>query len=526
MIRRYIRLYSITLVLFLLATVSCTNGFEELNVNPTAEDDPPTSALMTQSMILASTSEYEAWRANYIYSALFVQQLASTNWQGDKYFYNDGYSASYWDRNYERTVKVIVDLINRTKTEPAEVNYNSIGRILKVIVFHRMTDLYGDVPYRQAGMGYIGGILIPEYDTQEFIYNDMLSELEQAINAFDASKPISGDIMYGGDIALWKKGAYSLMLRLAMRLSKAAPATAETWAKKAVAGGVISAYTEAFKVSHTETTVWDNPNSHVLGSYPGAHQDQKNNNFRISKTFIDLLRNNNDPRLGIIPVQTYTVRAPGDTVNIDFVTTYNGTADPAAQVGLPNGRDGSASYPLPSGKTINRFSIVRSELIKPDAPNILVSHSQTLFLQAEAAARGWITGDAEALFRAGVKSAIDQYKLSAPAALFNDAAITNYAQNVVAFPTAGTLDQKLAAINTQYYIASFLDGYESFANWRRSGYPVLTPINFPGNVTGGTIPRRLRYPASESGLNGDNLKIVEARQGADLFTTRVWWDKP
>jgi hypothetical protein len=522
MIKKYSRSYSLTLLLFLLATVSCTDRFEEINVNPTAEDNPPTSALLTQGMILSSTSEYEAWRANYIYSALFVQQLASLNWQGDKYFYNDGYSASYWDRNYERTVKVLVDVIDRTAEDPAEVNYNSIARILKVVVFQRMTDLYGDVPYSQAGKGYLEGILIPQYDTQEFIYNDMLAELEGAINAFDATQgAVAGDIICGGDLDLWKKGAYSLMLRIAMRLSKVDPDTAEEWAAKAVAGGVIGSYTEAFKVNHTQTTVWDNPNSHVLGSYPGAHQDQKNNNFRISKTFIDLLRNNNDPRLGIIPVQTYTINAQGDTVNIDHVTTYNGLEDPAAQLGLPNGLD--ANGLAPSGKTVNRFSIVRSELIKPDAPNILVSHAQTLFLQAEAVERGWISGNAEALFRAGVKSAIDQLKLTAPASLFDDAAIANYAQTIP-YPAAGTLEQKLEAINTQYYIASFLDGYESFANWRRSGYPVLTPVNFPGNVTNGTIPRRLQYPSSEYGLNGDNLSAVLSRQGPDAFTTRIWWD--
>jgi hypothetical protein len=521
--KRYIRSYCLTLLLFLLATVSCTDKFSEFNTNPTTEDFPPTNALLTQGMILASTSEYESWRANFIYSALFVQQLASLSWQGDKYFYNDGYSASYWDRNYEKTVKILIDVIYRTTDVPAEVNYNSIARILNVLVFQRMTDLYGDVPYSQAGRGYLENILVPEYDSQEFIYSHMLTELEEAINAFDEAQPtVAGDIIYGGDLDLWKKGAYSLMLRVAMRLSKVAPEIAEEWAAKAVAGGVIGSYTEALKVTHTETTVWDNPNSHVLGSYPGAHQDQKNNNFRISKTFIDLLRNNNDPRLEIIPVQSYNVVAPGDTVNIDHVTTYNGTANPAAQLGLPNGLEPNDLVSM--GKSINRFSIVRSELIKPDAPNILVSHAQTLFLQAEAVERGWISGDAEALFRAGVQSAIDQLRLTAPASLFNDAVISDYAQNDISYPAAGTLEEKLEAINTQYYIASFLDGIESFSNWRRSGYPTLTPVNFAGNVTNGTIPRRLRYPANEYGLNAVNLEAALTRQGPDTFTTRVWWD--
>lgn len=509
---------SFILTLLLLITVGCTNNFEEININPAAEDNPATSSLLTQGMIQASTSEYESWRANFIYTSLFVQQFASLNWQGDKYLYNEGYSAAYWDRNYEKTVKTLVDVIARSAENADEINYNSIARILRVVVLQRMTDLYGDIPYTEAGKGYLEGILIPKYDTQEFIYNDMLKELDEAAKAFDTTKPpVKGDIVYNGDLGLWKKAAYSLMLRVAMRLTKADPSTAEQWTATAVAGGLFESYEESMRVSHTPENVWDNPNSHVLGSYPGAHQEQKNNNFRISKTFIDLLRNNGDPRLGIIPVLGYTIEN-GDTVDIDFTTTHDGIDDPQYQLGLPNGLDAST---VPKPQT--RYSHVRSDLIKPDAPNILVSHAQTLFLQAEAVERGWITGDAEALFRAGVESAINQLKLSARPGLFDDTEISNYASTL---PYGTSLESKLDAINTQYYIASFLDGYESFANWRRSGYPVLTPVVYTGNVTGGTIPRRLQYPANESGVNGDNLRLAIDRQGPDLFITRVWWDKP
>jgi hypothetical protein len=80
-------------------------------------------------------------------------------------------------------------------------------------------------------------------------------------------------------------------------------------------------------------------------------------------------------------------------------------------------------------------------------------------------------------------------------------------------------------INTQYWAASFLDWYEAWANWRRSGFPVLTPVNYPGNATNGQIPRRMLYPASESSANGGNYQQAISRQGANAFTTKVWWDK-
>ena len=77
----------------------------------------------------------------------------------------------------------------------------------------------------------------------------------------------------------------------------------------------------------------------------------------------------------------------------------------------------------------------------------------------------------------------------------------------------------------QYWAATLLNEYEAFSNWRRTGFPALAPTNDPGNVTGGTIPRRLIYPTGEGSTNKANYDAAVARQGANNFTTRVWWDK-
>jgi len=86
----------------------------------------------------------------------------------------------------------------------------------------------------------------------------------------------------------------------------------------------------------------------------------------------------------------------------------------------------------------------------------------------------------------------------------------------------------LQQINTQYWIATFMDGYEAWANWRRSGYPALTPVaNYPGNVTNGTIPRRFTYPLTEAGVNAANYSAAASGMtGGDKMTSRMWWDKP
>lgn len=84
----------------------------------------------------------------------------------------------------------------------------------------------------------------------------------------------------------------------------------------------------------------------------------------------------------------------------------------------------------------------------------------------------------------------------------------------------------LNQINTQYWVVTFLDEYESWANWRRSGYPVLKEINYFGNATNGTIPRRFTYPTSEATINAANYQAAVANlSGGDKMTSRVWWDK-
>ncbi|MFC0185752.1 SusD/RagB family nutrient-binding outer membrane lipoprotein [Pseudarcicella hirudinis] len=86
-------------------------------------------------------------------------------------------------------------------------------------------------------------------------------------------------------------------------------------------------------------------------------------------------------------------------------------------------------------------------------------------------------------------------------------------------------DAQLEQIHTQMWVSLFPDEVEAYSNWRRTGYPKLTPVNITGNLTNGTIPRRLLYPLAEENLNGPNFKAAVARQGANTLTTRIWWDK-
>jgi hypothetical protein len=154
-------------------------------------------------------------------------------WAGDKYLLNEAYTAAYWQVAYPEQVKPIVDLVQFTKDKPQYKNTYQISRIMKALIMQRITDLYGDVPYFSAGLGYYSNEFFPKYDPQQAIYTDLLKEVEEATNSLDAAadKP-AGDVFYNGNIDQWKKFGNSLLLRIAMRLTKVDPAMAQTYVTK------------------------------------------------------------------------------------------------------------------------------------------------------------------------------------------------------------------------------------------------------------------------------------------------------
>jgi hypothetical protein len=513
-------IYKIVFVLAIVVITGCTKNFEELNTDPnsvTVNNYNPAYNLTRAQLEYTGNSDfsYETWRVNIIYAGMMMQQLANASWYaGDKYIQNDAWASAYFDVAYRDQIKYIVDLLQITQGKTQYANLYQIARIMKVMIFHRITDIYGDIPYSEAGLGYYDRKFTPMYDKQQDIYTDMLKELDQAAQALDITKdkPGTADLVYrggGSSIQQWKKLAYSMMLRLGMRLSKVDPATAKTWVEKAYAGGLINSNADNAYVLHDatggRTTV--NRNSNILS---GEWNATGNGEVFLSKTFVDFLKNNGDPRLPFLA----KVKATGSSVAAD-------------QVGLANGYDqngGSTDVskaPAYPGN-INNYSTIRADvLLKLDGPTVLVTYAQNELLLAEAAKRGWSVGaNAQTHYNNGVRAAMEQLVQYNSLAAVPSASIDAY---LTAHPYVDANGYDM--INTQYWAASFLDWYEAWANWRRSGFPVLTPVNYPGNATNGQIPRRMLYPASESSANGGNYQQAISRQGANAFTTKVWWDK-
>jgi hypothetical protein len=531
--------------IFFVASVSialigsgCKKNFVSINTNPNAVPGSVENyaSLFTNAELVTSgnsdANAYEDWRGNLIYASCMIQHLSSTTgyWDGDKYFDDAGYLSAYWDQDYgpqasgtnnENTnsapVTNLVDVVYNTRNDASQVNLYNIARIFKVYLFQRLTDMYGDIPYFQAGLGYISGITEPVYDKQQAIYTDMLNQLDSAAAALNSSAatPGAADLIYGGNVAQWQKFAYSEMVRIAMRLSKVDPATAQTWVQKAVAGGTFASNADNAILIHQAAAPngagaqVSNGSGAVLGLIDptAAH---------LSNTFVNFLNSTGDPRLPYL----------GTIIADATVATDMGDTTTADQLGQPNGYDlnGGATdiskapgYPGSQNKYsyVNRYTFARN-----NAPTFFLTYSETELLLAEAAQRGWITGTPAATYYAnGVTAAMEMLGLQAGAGP-STAQVTAY---VAANPLVS--GSELQMINDQYWVASFMDETESWANWRRSGYPALTPVDYFGNATGGTIPRRYTYSTVEAATNTANYNAAASiLTNGDKMTSRVWWD--
>ncbi len=514
----------ITIVVLLItgSLAGCRKDFVAINTDPSVitAGQINFNYLFTNAELQTSGNTegngYEDWRNNLIYSGCMIQHLSSTlpYWDGDKYLYSPTYNAAYWDMNYPNGLANITEVVEHTKSDSTLFNFHQIARIFRVFMFQRLTDMYGDCPYFQAGQGYISNITSPPYDRQQDIYADFLHELQDAATLLDPARANTvgaADLLYGGDPVAWKKFAWSEMVRVAMRMSKADPAAAVQWVSVAVKGGVMTGYADNAVLQHqniTGTPVVNGSGLILVGNDPSG--------YRLHRTFVDFLRNTGDPRLSYLATVCANPNLPAD----------KGDTVAAHQKGQPGGFD------PPNSKSIfdlvnapgwpgdaNKYSVVnRYTLARLDAPTFFLTAGETQLLLAEAAQRGWIIGDPAQFYSTGVRAAMKQLAAQAGAGP-SDGLINGW---LSAHPYDGTLQQ----INEQYWVAGFMDENECFANWRRSGYPSLTPVNYPGNITGGTIPRRYTYPQAEASINTANYNAAVSRMtGGDKMTSRVWWDK-
>ena len=462
--------YKILSVFAALAAITACGDLTSINQNPNGPLDVPPPSILANVLQNVVGGVNGVNSLNVRGGGLWSQYYAEIQYRDeDKYIVRSGTSGGwgFYSTVLEDVQRIIV------KGQAANTpNWSAVGRILKSYTFSVMTDAMGDLPYSQALRG--DTVLAPAYDTQQQIYNALFTDLTQANSEIDLSPTAfgfpNGDIMYGGKMAKWQKFANSLRLRLAIHLSNVDPTKAASEASAAVTAGVFTSNLDNASLMYLATS----PNRNPIYNDARGRDD-----YGMSKTYVDSLKSWNDPRLPLFA----QLNADTDTAEI----TYQG---------FPNGlNDGEGTDLL----FISRIGAFWREI--PNAPMDLLTYSEVLFLEAEAAQRGWIPGTAATLYNGAIRASMEHYGIP-------DSAITAYLADsrVTYVPDTTGLKQ----IAYQKWVSMFMQGAESWTEVRRTGVPGLIP---GCRALMRHIPERLPYDDNEAVLNGANLAAAVSAQG-------------
>ncbi|HWW42208.1 SusD/RagB family nutrient-binding outer membrane lipoprotein [Pedobacter sp.] len=476
------------LLLALIGVVGMTGckKFLDINQNPNNPDSADPNLLLPT--VEASVGQVVG-NAFQVYGGMYAQYWtqspnASQYRSVDQYRLTNTSFDRPWLTIYRNSL-INADLIIKNPGTSLEYT-KGIAYILKAYTYQLATDAFGDVPLSQALQG--NGFGSPKYDTQELVYDSIFNYIDKgkALLAINSNSPGAQDLVFGGSPTNWTAFANTLKLRAYLRLTKINPAKAEAGVKALYAAGATFLAADA---SIKYSTVGGNQNP--LFNETVALNTQ---NLVASSTAVNAFTRNNDPR-----VNKFYDDVAGQTAKSIVQGSFN-SSGVAKLVAVPSS--------LVGGNLANGTSAT--------APVKLISAAESYFLQAEAVARGWASGDVVALVKSGVTASFVATGLSAGDATTY---FTNAQDGQAAFDAASTVELKVKAIITQkYYAMCGFQGFEAWSEYRRTGYPNFLITSVASTLAAGKLPLRLLYPNSEA---TSNLNFP----GNQTIDVPVWWGK-
>lgn len=482
-------LNKILIALFVVGfTTSCSDDFFDVN------DSQNSAVSSTPSLSLPVAQKYsvDVLQGNYN-SMNTLGNLWSYTWAagGDYVYFTDetAYLITSTFRTSTFSSAYLLPLRNydvvEKNTDPKFSNYVAIAKIMKAFHFQYLVDAYGDIPYFQALQA--GANTTPAYDDANVIYDDLIVQLTAAqdlIANADATavKPgANNDIMLQGNMAMWAKFANTIKLRILLRQSEKAGLVSQADFDAAVDNGIgfLGAGENIFaNPGYVNDANKQNPFYGAFGKTVAGDPASNANATRATDYAISKLAT--DPRRSRI------YSPAGSSSNFIGIAQNNvGGPVSAALSGIGPGILKSASQ-----------------------DGVIMLAAESLLLQAEAASKGYITGDAEALYNAGVQASFDYLGAGSSAAYLVD------------YPYPADTAFNLQAIIYQKWVALMgINGFETWIEYRRTGFPADLPVA-PNQSASTTIPVRLLYPSSEYAANPNN---VPTQTSSAAFTSKVFW---
>lgn len=461
---------------------SCTENFKEINTNPNAPVDVQPSLLFRKILFdYGEQMSYEGFVAGNLLGQYFT--AIDFNLFDRHGLSEPQYGGNPWPFMYSNLRDNEI-LLQKARANTAFGVYEGPALIMKAYIAAMLTDLYGDVPYSEALQGK-AGVITPAYDSQESIYTasggilDNLDKGIASINTYKGATALNGDILYGGNRNKWILFANSLKIKSLMRISGKVNVK-EVLQKVFTEGNFIKMNTDNAVYRFTLTQ----PNNFRMS----AARIGDYNLFIMSKTSEELLTGLSDPR-----IQTY------------FRST---AAKPGTYKGLLNGPDASKL-----SISVADYSLTGT-IFRENSDRLYANYmtaSETSFLLAEAAERGLVSASAKALYEQGITQSFDYWGTALPA--------TYLASSKVAYGQNG--QNPIEQILTQKWLGNINNGYESWTEYRRTGFPRLKTIS--ASLNNGLIPVRMPYPGTESALNAVQYKKAADKTQSNSINVPVWW---
>lgn len=481
--------------LFIIMAQSCTDHFDQLNTDPGLVDsnnvDP--GMLFTRSVHNGVYNIVNSPGGQIVreYAGIYVNQSSGN-------IFNNRNFANPFQGMYVNELITISEMIRMTEGEEWFANYNAIGRIWRVWLYQQVTDTYGDIPYFEAVKAQSESVTNPSYDTQQEIYRDMLEQLKQAVTDLQDSEQRGSlgaqDLLYGGDIDMWKQFANSLRLRYALRVRFADEQLAVEHISDVINVPLIADNSQnAFIMTLPENTP-NTVNRHPLFNDEIVHL----NPFTCTHTITSNMRADisedldmNDPRLSIF-------------------------CDPASTDGEYRGHIINLADGYRWFHDSPNVSHLNERFLQAEQPINVLTYAEVQFNVAEARLAGLASGDPQSAYQDGIRASMEFYEV-------DDADISAFLASS-AGELSGSAEDQLRQISTQRYLSLFNQTMEGWNEWRRTGYPIIYSSFSNDGHTGGEVPRRFTYPDSEHSANVEKLQEAINRLGTDELMSRIWWD--
>lgn len=518
--------YTLSLLVLVVMAVGCTKDFDEINTDPNRPKEVPTVNLISTAQRYITDDIFDEWfsaRQGLLWSQFWAQRNYT---EEDRFIIRQNVNNTYWRLLYTDMMD-LQDIINIASNPDRRAEINTyygdadgqiaVANILKSYVYQLLVSTYGDVPYEEAFDAVNNPT--PAYSTQKVIFLDLFAKLKVAAEYLEGSSTTvftSGDLMYDGDPAQWAKFANSLRLKLAIRLSKTTDPDLMAARQEAIDHASANVFT-----SNTDnagiTYLGDGESNSPM--YDGFYVARRND-FTVTANFVDLLKGINDtlnnktnpfegitdPRIDIwVPLRRIITQHEDGTADTVFVHR-----------GMPYGivnQNASALRAFTCDLYTNQNIVAHA-----DATVVWMDYAEVCFILSEL--NGW----SQSWYEAGVAASLERWGAEGAA------------EFIAALPAANAEN-----VMTQKYIALYMNGYEAWAEYRRTGFPKSiievgektgplsngTVVTFgPSPITGNDrIPRRLTYPVQEYTINKENADAAATSVGGDTYNTKLIWDK-